>query len=325
MPDLKTDRLSRKRFLGTVLRVTREDSQMISRRRFQVGLGAALVAAPFSGAPKAAHAGNSGPRLIEEIKRLESQSGGRLGVCILQTATGVRHVYRGDERFPMCSTFKVLAAAAMLARVDAGKQQLTRRVTFDASSVVVNSPVTEKRAGDGGMTLTEICEAALTRSDNTAGNLLLEDIGGPSGLTAFARTLGDDVTRLDRNEPALNQARPDDPRDTTSPNAMAANLRTLLFETTALSAASREQLTTWLIANKTGDARLRAGLPNHWRVGDKTGTGEQGTANDVAVVWPSSGAPVIVAVYLTGAGIPIAQQNGIIASVARAVAAMSLG
>jgi beta-lactamase class A len=325
MRDLKTDRLSRKRFLGTVLRITREDSQMISRRRFQVGLGAALVAAPFSGVAKAAHAANSDPRLIEEIKRLEGESRGRLGVCVLQTPSGLRHVYRGDERFPMCSTFKVLAAAAVLARVDAGKEQLTRRITFDASSVVVNSPVTEKRAGDGGMTLAEICEAALTRSDNTAGNLLLEDIGGPSGLTAFARTLGDDATRLDRNEPSLNQALPDDVRDTTSPNAMAANLKTLLFGTAALSAASREQLTAWLIANKTGDARLRAGLPNTWRVGDKTGTGEQGTANDVAVVWPSSGAPVIVAVYLTGAGVPIAQQNGIIASAARAVAAMSLG
>ena len=175
------------------------------------------------------------------------------------------------------------------------------------------------------MTLAEICEAALTRSDNTAGNLLLEDIGGTSALTAFARALGDDITRLDRNEPSLNQALLDDPRDTTTPSAMASNLKTLLFETTTLSAASREQLTAWLIANKTGDARLRAGLPNDWRVAGKTGTGEQGTANDVAVVWPSSGAPVIVAVYLTAAGVPIAQQNGIIASVARAVAAMNLG
>jgi beta-lactamase class A len=325
MADLISDRLSIKRFLGTVRHVTREDSQMISRRRFHIGVGAALMTARLSGTTKPAHAANSDQRWIEEIKRLESQSGGRLGVCVLQTSTGLCHVYRGDERFPMCSTFKVLAAAAVLARVDAGKQQLTRRITFDASIVVVNSPVTEKRAGDGGMTLAEICEAALTRSDNTAGNLLLEDIGGPSALTAFARTLGDDITRLDRNEPSLNQALSDDPRDTTTPSAMASNLKTLLFEATALSAASREQLTAWLIANKTGDARLRAGLPNGWRVGDKTGTGEQGTANDVAVVWPSSGAPVIVAVYLTAASVPIAQQNGIIASVARAVVAMNLG
>jgi beta-lactamase class A len=297
---------------------------MISRRRFHIGLGAALITAQLSGGPKAARAAGSDPRLIDEIKRLESQSGGRLGVCVLQTSTGLRHAYRGDERFPMCSTFKALAAGAILARVDAGKEQLARRITFDASAVVANSPVTEKRAGDGGMTLAEICEAAITRSDNTAGNLMLADIGGPPGLTAFVRTLGDGGTRLDRNETSLNEALPGDPRDTTTPNAMASNFKTLLFGTEALSAASREQLTTWLIANKTGDARLRAGFPNDWRVGDKTGSGERGTANDVAVVWPSGGAPAIVAVYLTGAGVPAAQQSGIIASVARAVSTIGL-
>ena len=298
---------------------------MISRRRFQIGFGAALITARLTAAPKAVQAAGSDPRLMDEIKRLETQSGGRLGVCVLQTATGSRHDYRGDERFPMCSTFKALAAAAVLARVDAGKERLTRRIAFDASRVVANSPVTEKHAGDGGMTLAEICEAAVTRSDNTAGNLMLDDIGGPSALTAFARTLGDQVTRLDRNEPSLNEALPDDPRDTTTPNAMAANLKALLLGTEALLPASREQLAAWLIANKTGDARLRAGVPHDWRVGDKTGSGERGTANDVAVVWPSSGAPVIVAVYLTGAGVAAAQQNGIIASVGRAVSAMNLG
>jgi beta-lactamase class A len=297
---------------------------MISRRRFNIGFGAALVTAHVSDTLKAARAAGSDPKLIDEIKRLESESGGRLGICVLQTSIGLRHVYRGDERFPMCSTFKALAAAAVLARVDAGQEQLTRRITFDASAVVANSPVTEKHTGDGGMTLAEICEAAVTRSDNTAGNLLLEDIGGPSGLTAFARSLGDQLTRLDRNETSLNEALPDDPRDTTSPNAMASNLKTLLLGTEALSSASREQLTAWLIANKTGDARLRAGFPGDWRVGDKTGAGERGTTNDVAVVWPRGGAPIIVAVYLTGASVPNVQQNGIIASVARAVSSMSL-
>lgn len=297
---------------------------MISRRRFHIGFGAALITAHVTGRPGAARAANSDPRLIDQIKRLESESGGRLGVCVLQTSSGVRRAYRGDERFPLCSTFKALAAAAILARVDAGREQLTRRITFDASTIVANSPVTEKHTGDGGMTLAEICEAAVTRSDNTAGNLMLANIGGPSGLTAFVRTLGDDVTRLDRNETSLNEALPGDPRDTTTPNAMASNLRALLFGTEALSAASREQLTAWLIANKTGGARLRAGFPNDWRVGDKTGSGERGTANDVAVFWPPSGAPIIVAVYLTGATIPAAQQSGIIASVARAVSAIGL-
>ncbi|MBR1268148.1 class A beta-lactamase [Bradyrhizobium sp. AUGA SZCCT0222] len=298
---------------------------MISRRQFHLGFGAALIAADLSGLPKAARAAATDQRLIAEIKRLESASGGRLGVCVLETATGARHVHRGDERFPMCSTFKALATAAVLARVDAGKEQLTRRITFDASAIVVNSPVTEKHAGGDGMTLAEICDAAMTRSDNTAGNLLLASIGGPPGLTAFARGLGDQVTRLDRDEPSLNQALPDDPRDTTTPNAMASNFEALVLGTGALSAASREQLTAWLVANKTGDTRLRAGFAKGWRVGDKTGAGDHGTNNDVAVVWPLDGAPIIVAAYLTGASIPSAQQNATIASIARAVAAMRPG
>jgi beta-lactamase class A len=225
----------------------------------------------------------------------------------------------------MCSTFKVLAAAAVLARVDARQEQLTRRITIDASAIVTYSPVTEKHIGGDGMTLAEICEAAMTLSDNTAANVLLASIGGPAGLTAFARRLGDHLTRLDRDEPSLNEAQPDDPRDTTTPNAMASNLKALVLGTAALSAASREQLTAWLIANKTGDARLRAGFVQGWRVGDKTGTGDQGTANDIAVVWPPDGAPIIVTVYMTGASVPRAQQSDAIASIARAVLAMKSG
>jgi beta-lactamase class A len=262
-------------------------------------------------------------RLVDEIRRLESESGGRLGVCVLETATGARHVHRGDERFPMCSTFKALAVAAILARVDAGKEQLTRRITFDASALVTYSPVTEKRAGGDGMTLAEICDAAVTLSDNTAANLLLAAIGGPPGLTAFVRGLGDEVTRLDRNEPSLNEALPDDPRDTTSPNAMASNLQALILGTTALSAASREQLTAWLLANKTGDTRLRAGLAKDWRVGDKTGSGARGTANDVAVIWPPNKPPIVITAYLTGATVSTAQQNATLASVARVVSALA--
>jgi len=144
-----------------------EGFAVITRRQFQLGLGTALIAT--GGRPKSARASTANQRLLDEIKRLESESGGRLGVCVLETATQARHVYRGGERFPMCSTFKVLAAAAILARVDAGKVQLTRRITFDASALVVNSPVTEKSTGGDGMTLAEICDAAVTRSDNTAG------------------------------------------------------------------------------------------------------------------------------------------------------------
>jgi len=298
---------------------------MLTRRQLQLGLGTTLIAAAVSVQPRAIRASTADQRLIDEIRRLESESGGRLGVCVLETATGARHVHRGDERFPMCSTFKALAVAAILARVDAGKEQLTRRITFDASALVTYSPVTEKRVGGDGMTLAEICDAAVTLSDNTAANLLLAAIGGPTGLTAYARGLGDEVTRLDRNEPSLNEALPDDPRDTTSPNAMASNLRALILGTTALSAASREQLTAWLLANKTGDTRLRAGLAKDWRVGDKTGSGARGTANDVAVIWPPNKSPIVITAYLTGATASTAHQNATLASVARAVSALASG
>lgn len=296
---------------------------MLTRRQLQLGLGTTLIAAAVSVQPRAMRASTADQRFTEEIKRLESESGGRLGVCVLETATGARHVHRGDERFPMCSTFKALAVAAILARVDAGKEQLTRRITFDASALVTYSPVTEKRVGGDGMTLAEICDAAVTLSDNTAANLLLAAIGGPPGLTAFVRGLGDEVTRLDRNEPSLNEALPDDPRDTTSPNAMASSLQALILGTTALSAASREQLTAWLLANKTGDTRLRAGLAKDWRVGDKTGSGARGTANDVAAIWPPNKSPIVITAYLTGATVATAQQNATLASVARAVSAMA--
>jgi beta-lactamase class A len=169
------------------------------------------------------------------------------------------------------------------------------------------------------MSLRELCEAAMTRSDNTAGNLLLKNMGGTAGLTAFARSLGDNVTRLDRTETELNEAAPGDPRDTTTPNAMAENFRRLLFGN-ELMPESRDQLAKWLIANKTGDKRLRAGLPQGWRVGDKTGAGAHGTTNDVAVVWPPQRSPLIIAVYLTGASLDVNGQNEVIASAGREVA-----
>jgi beta-lactamase class A len=297
---------------------------MITRRQFQLGFGTALVATALTIRPRAMRASIADQQWLDEIKRLERESGGRLGVCVIETATGARHAHRGDERFPMCSTFKALAAAAVLSRVDAGKEQLSRRVSYDASSLTTYSPVTDKHT-DGGMTVAELCDAAVTLSDNTAANLLLASIGGPAGLTAFARSLGDQYTRLDRNEPTLNEALADDPRDTTTPNAMASTLQTLILGTKALSAPSRAQLTEWLIGNKTGDTRLRAGIAKDWRVGDKTGTGSNGTSNDIGVVWPPNTAPVVITAYLTGATVSTAQQNATLASVARAVSAMLSG
>jgi beta-lactamase class A len=200
----------------------------------------------------------------------------------------------------MCSTFKLLLTSAVLARKDRGEEDLARNIVYTRAQVVSYSPVSGPHADGDGMTVAQLCEAALTRSDNTAANLLLESLGGPAAVTAFARSIGDPVTRLDRNETTLNEAIPGDPRDTTTPAAMLGDMRELLLGA-RLSAASREQLIAWLVANKTGDARLRAGLPKDWRVGDKTGTGDRGTSNDIAIVWPAGRAPILVTTYLTGA------------------------
>lgn len=293
---------------------------MVGRRTFLCGLGVTISGGVFP--LLSARAGEEwSEKLSRNFAELEKERGGRLGVAVIDTQNGKSAAYRGDERFPMCSTFKMLAAAALLARVDVGKEQLDRRVRFEARDVVVYSPLSKNRAGDEGMSLAEICEAAVTLSDNTAGNLLLANLGGPEGLTAYARSLGDTVTRLDRNEPDLNEALPGDARDTTSPLAMLSDLRALVTGS-ALTVASKERLVGWLVGNKTGDARLRAGFPRDWRVGDKTGSGEKGTANDIAVVWPSANrSPLFVSVYLTGSSPEADHRNATLAAVARLVAA----
>jgi len=224
----------------------------------------------------------------------------------------------------MCSTFKLLAAGAILVRADQGKEHLGRIVRFTQKDIVSYSPVTQTRVGDAGMSIREICAAAITMSDNTAGNLLLRSIGGPESLTAFARSLGDDITRLDHWETDLNAALPGDPRDTTTPAAMLANLRALALGN-ALSLSSKALLTEWLIQNQTGNERLRAGLPAAWKVGDKTGAGERGTTNDVAIIWPPQGSPVLVAVYLTGTKVDSAGRNRILAAIGRSIASMRSG
>ena len=287
---------------------------MITRRNVAVGVGAAVLAGL---GPLSAVAAPSDD-LSAEFQRLEAAIQGRLGVAVLDTATGSRFSQRGDERFPMCSTFKLLACGAVLARVDAGQEDLDRRIKFEASDLVTYSPVTKDRVGGEGMTLAEICKAGLTQSDNTAANLILSSLGGPPAVTAFARSLGDSVTRLDRIETALNEATPGDVRDTTTPDAMAANLRALVVED-RLSARSRDQLKQWLEANQTGAAKLRAGLPADWRVGDKTGGGDYGSTNDVAVIWPPARKPLIVAVYLTQTKASFDDRNATIAGVGRAV------
>jgi beta-lactamase class A len=293
---------------------------MIERRQFLSGILVATSGCVLRASDAFAETSRDWPeQFARRIANLEKERGGRLGVAMIDSASGTSAAFRGDERFPMCSTFKVLAVAATLARIDRGQDRLERRIRFDAADIVVNSPVTKNRVGGDGMSLAEICEAAMTVSDNTAGNLLLANLGGPEGLTAYARSLGDTVTRLDRNEPALNEAVPDDPRDTTSPVAMLSNLRSLVTGN-ILSPASKEHLVGWLVGNKTGDTRLRAGLPSDWRVGDKTGSGEKGTTNDVGVIWPSSGRqPIFVSAYLTGSAPEADHRNATLAAVGRAI------
>ncbi|HVX91981.1 MAG TPA: class A beta-lactamase [Xanthobacteraceae bacterium] len=291
---------------------------MISRRRFGAGCLSAWGLAAGNRLGVACAAPSFG-NLVPELARLERESGGCLGVAAIDTASGAVAGQRANERFPMCSTFKVLACGAILAHVDAGKEDLDRRIRFGTGDLLEYSPVTKERTGGEGMTLAELCAAAMTYSDNTAANLLLARLGGPQAITRFARSLGDGVTRLDRTEPTLNQALLGDPRDTTAPAAMARDLKTLVLGST-LSSSSRKQLAAWLLGNKTGGARLRAGLPEDWRVGDKTGSGERGTANDVGVVWPPGRAPLVVAVYLTQASVSPDRRNATIAAVGRAVA-----
>ena len=247
---------------------------------------------------------------------IEHDARGRLGVAVLDIADGRLVGHRLDERFPMCSTFKWLAAAMVLARVDAGTERLERRIRFGREVLVPHSPVTGQHAGRGGMTLAELCEATITVSDNAAANLILAQHGGPASLTRYARSIGDRHTRLDRTEPALNEATPGDPRDTTTPAAMAGALHAALLGD-ALSPASRQHLQAWMEATRTNAKRLRADLPEGWRLGSKTGTGARGTTNDVGVYWPPGRPPVVVSVYLTESSAPEAERQWALARVAR--------
>lgn len=254
------------------------------------------------------------------FEALEQRHGGRLGVALLDANANLLAAHRGDDRFAMCSTHKLLSAAFALHRVERGEESLSRRILYTKDDLVTWSPVTEKHAGEG-MTVGEICAAAMTLSDNTAANLLFASFGGPAGLTGFVRSLGDEITRSDRLETALNEAAPGDPRDTSTPLAFARTMQRLLLGD-ALSQTSRGALTKWLIDNKTGDDRLRAGLPKDWRIGDKTGTGERNATNDVAIVWPPGREPMIVTVFYAEADAPLDRRNAVVSEVARLIALM---
>ena len=283
----------------------------ISRRSF-AGLGPLSLSRLLRASP------STPGSLPATFRKLEQRSGGRLGVAVLNTATGESAYHRAGERFPMCSTFKFLLVSAVLRRVDRREETLDRTVAIPPKPLLAHSPLTEPHAG-GTMTAAALCHAALTQSDNTAANLLLEGIGGPAGITEFARSIGDAVTRLDRTEPELNEALANDPRDTTSPSAMAADLKSVLLGN-VLSPASREQLTRWMEANVTGADRLRAQLPQAWRAADKTGSNGKHTTNDIAVVWPPGKRPIVIAAYITRCAGPESKRSAMLAEIGRAVA-----
>jgi len=289
---------------------------MLSRRHFLQTSAAALAtsaALPML-ARAAAPASPAGIAGATDFAMLEKASGGRLGVTLLDTASGRRIGHRQDERFPMCSTFKAMLAATVLGKGDAGQLRLDQRVPVRALDLLSHAPVARRHVGKE-MTVRDLCRATMVTSDNTAANLLLGVVGGPLAVTAFLRAHGDAVTRNDRTEPAMNAFAIGDPRDTTSPAAMAASLLRFVLGD-ALSAASRQQLADWLIDNETGDDCLRAGLGARWRVGDKTGSNGTDTRNDIAVLWPlGGGTPWVLTAYLQGAGVDSAQRDAVLARV----------
>jgi beta-lactamase class A len=268
--------------------------------------------------PQAAFAAD----LAAPIRALEKSSGARIGLAALDTGNGRSLFNRADQRFLMCSSFKLSLAAAMLARADSGRERLERLVKYDKPVLGV-SPATT-RNWRSGMTVAQLCEAICIYSDNTAANVLLAEIGGPQALTAFWRSLGDVTTRLDRIESALNV--PDGDKDTTTPAAMLGNLKTLLLGD-ALSPSSRGQLLAWMHANTTGMQMLRAGLPSDWRVGDKTGHWMSSTnldaaaVNDLAIITPPGRKPIL-AVALTRGGSPDDDKRvAVLADIGRILAA----
>jgi beta-lactamase class A len=252
------------------------------------------------------------------IAAIETRIGGRIGVAAVDTSNDKHLDYRVEERFPMCSTFKFLAAAAVLKRVDEKKESLERFVPYNAKDILEYAPVTKEHLKEGGMPMGALCEAAIEQSDNTAGNLLLNAIGGPAGLTNFVRALGDRVTRLDRIEPELNSAIPGDERDTTTPAAISGDLQRLLLGD-VLSKSSRGQLEDWLQRNETGGLMIRSGVPRTWTVGDKTGRCANGATNDVAIMRPPDRAPILLAVYFAGSTAPASDREAAIAEVTKIV------
>ena len=286
---------------------------MIDRRLFLAGLAVAV-----SGCAGHVAASRSARTNLREL-RSGLGANARLGVFAIDTGSGRTVGYDEDSRFAMCSTFKAPLAGMVIAEVDRGRMQMTDMVPVARADLVNNSPSVEAALGRGRMSVEELCAAIVQVSDNAAANLLLARLGGPAGLTGFARRCGDVVTRLDRVEPHMNQVHPGDPRDTTTAAAMARLMRTLLTGD-VLTPSSRARLAGWMEGATTGRDRLRAGLPAGWRAGDKTGTAGSFN-NDIAIAWPPGRPPILIASYIDAPASGHAARNATHAAVARLVAA----
>lgn len=289
---------------------------MVVNRRavLALGAGAALAVAVPSQAQASPSTG--------KLRDLEQKHGARLGVFASDTGTGRTVLYRANERFPICSVFKTLAAGAVLRR-DRDGELLSKVIRYTQAEVDKSGygPITGKPANlANGMTVKALCEATIAYSDNAAANFLLRELGGPTAVTRFCRSIGDPVTRLDRWEPELNSAEPWQEFDTTSPRAVGQSYARLTVGH-ALERTDAEQLTAWLLANTTGANRLRAGLPSDWRLGDKTGTGKYGTTNDVGITWPPGRAPIVIAVLSTKPDAAAGADEPLVARAAEIVAA----
>ncbi len=277
-----------------------------------------LAAAPL-GLAQPAWAVNDSPLMAsrQELARLEKSFSGSVGVYLLDTQTRRHFSYQGEKRYAFCSTFKALLGATILHKSSQEADLLEREMTLNSSDFVTYSPVTEKHK-DGSMRIADLCAATIQTSDNTAANALLRELGGPAELTAYMRSIGDNAFRLDRWETELNSALPGDLRDTSTPSAMANSLHKLVLGN-ALAEPQKQLLKDWLIGNTTGNTRIRAGLPQGWIVGDKTGTGDYGNAHDIAVVWPPSRAPFVLAIYTSRKKKDSEARSDIIAEVTRVV------
>jgi beta-lactamase class A len=263
----------------------------------------------------------AGRRAAHAFARLEHRFRARLGVYVLDTGTGRTVTYRADQRFAYCSTGKALAAGILLQR--ATPRQLDQRITYSAADLVYFSPVTSRHLATG-MTARALIAAAVQYSDNTAANIVLRALGGPAGLQAGLRQLGDTMTTADRYEPALSEAVPGDVRDTSTARALGTDLRQLVLGRLVLDPAQRRLLTRLLLGNTTGGPYIRAGVPAGWKVADRTGHGGWGTRNDIAIAWPPSRPPVVVAILSRRRSANAASDDALIADATRtALAALS--